>query len=130
MSKVFLLQGPLFCLSKPPGFLGGSIFGIHPQHFLGFREDVLQQGLHLLHHLVDGPGLACVFLGLLPLELCPPPETLLAVKNAAPCIGHQLFRRLLIGQLLGRIVAHLGPDQLVNVLVAAALGQILQRMIL
>ena len=130
MGKVFFLQCPLLGFCQALGFPGCGILRVNAQHFLGFGDDVFQHGLHLLHHLVDTSGTACVLVRLLPLELSPPPHTLLAVKDAAPGIRHQLFRCLLIGQNLGGIIAHLGPDHLVYGFIAILLGQVQQYMIL
>ena len=130
VGKVFLLQGPLFGFGQALGLSCRGILRVNAQHFLGFGDDVFQHGLHLLHHLVDASGTACVLVRLLPLELSPPPHALLTVKDTAPGVGHQLFRCLLIAQALGGIIAHLGPDHLVNVLIAVLLGQVQQCMVL
>ena len=128
MGKVFFLQCPLLGFCQALGLSCCGILRVNAQHFLGFGDDVFQHGLHLLHHLVDASGTACVLVRLLPLELSPPPHALLTVKDTAPGVGHQLFRCLLIAQ--GGIIAHLGPDHLVNVLIAVLLGQVQQCMVL
>ena len=79
---------------------------------------------------MDGAALACVLLCLPALERHPAPEALLAVKDAPPCVGHQLLRCLLIGQALGAVIPQFRPDHLVQAFVAAALRQIFQRVLL
>ena len=130
VGKVFLLQRPFLGLGQPLRFQGGFVLRVVCQHFLCPAHDVAQKVLHRVHHLADGPRPACVLLRLPALELHPPLEALLAVKDAAPRVRHQLFRRFAVGQTLLCVVGKFIPDQLVNVLKALALGQILHHMLL
>ena len=79
---------------------------------------------------MDGAALACVLLCLPALERHPALEALLAVKDAPPCVGHQLLRCLLIGQALGAVIPQFRPDHLVQAFVAVVLRQIFQRVLL
>ena len=130
MGKVLVLQGPLLGFRQPLRFQGCPVLRVLRQHFLCPAHDVAQKVLHRVHHLADGPLPACVLLRLPALELHPPLEALLAVKDAAPRIGHHFLGRFAVGQALLCVVGKFIPDQLVDVLKALALGQILQHMLL
>ena len=130
VGKVFLLQRPLLGFRQSLGFQGCPVLRVLRQHFLCPAHDVAQKVLHRVHHLADGPRPACVLLRLPALELHPPLEALLAVKDAAPRIGHHFLGRFAVGQALLCVVGKFIPDQLVNVLKALALGQILHHMLL
>ena len=130
VGKVFVLQGPLLGFRQSLGFQGCPVLRVLRQHFLCPAHDVAQKVLHRVHHLADGPRPACVLLRLPALELHPALEALLAVKDAAPRIRHQLFRRFAVGQTLLCVVGKFISDQLVNVLKSLALGQILHHMLL
>ena len=130
MGKVFLLQSALFGLGQALRFQGSTVVRVDGQHFLRPADEPIQHLPHLLHHLVDGAALACVLLCLPALERHPALEALLAVKDAPPCVGHQLLRCLLIGQALGAVIPQFRPDHLVQAFVATALRQIFQRVLL
>ena len=130
VGKVFLLQCPLLCFRQPLRFQGSPVLRVFRQHFLCAAHDVAQKVLHRVHHFADGPGPAGVLFGLPALELHPPFKAFLAVKDAAPRIGHQLFRCFPVGQVLLCVISQFRPDQLVDVLKAFALRQIFQHMLL
>ena len=59
----------VFCSSthstgQPLGLPGGGILRVKGQDFLCLAYDAVQHLLHPVHHLVQGPGLAAVLLGL------------------------------------------------------------------
>ena len=130
MGKIGVLQGPFFRLGQTLGFQGRPVLRVKGQRFLCPADDAVQHLLHGGHHLVDGACLVGVLLRLRPLELRPPGHALGTVKNAAPAVCHQFLCSLLVGQALGGIILHLVPDQLVHVLKALALRQVLQRRVL
>ena len=130
MGEILVLQSALFGLGQTLRLQGGAVVRVDGQYLLRPADERVQHLPHLLHHLVDGAALACVLLCLPALERHPALEALLAVKDAPPCVGHQLFRCLLIGQALGAVIPQLCPDHLVQAFVAAALRQIFQRVLL
>ena len=130
MGEILVLQSALFGLGQALCLQGGAVVRVDGQHFLRPADESIQHLPHLLHHLVDGAALACVLLCLPALERHPALEALLAVKDAPPCVGHQLLRCLLIGQALGAVIPQFRPDHLVQAFVATALRQIFQRVLL
>lgn len=82
------------------------------------------------HHLLHGSGLACVLLRLTALEFHPAFEIRFRREDSAPCVGHQLFGGLLVGQTLRCVVVHLAPNQLVHAFIAVHPRQIFQRVLL
>ena len=130
VGEVFVLQGPSLGLGQPLCLQGGGIAGVDGQHFLGPADDVAQQILHPVHHLVDGTPHARIFLGLSALEFHPALEVRFRRKDPPPRIGHQFLGGLLIGQLLAGVHVHLVPDHLVYALISVHLGKVGQGMVL
>ena len=124
------MQGPSLGLGQPLCLQGGGIAGVDGQHFLGPADDVAQQILHPVHHLVDGTPHARIFLGLSALEFHPALEVRFRRKDPPPRICHQLFGCLFVGKLLAGVHVHLVPDHLVHALVAVHLGKVGQGMVL
>ena len=130
VGEVFVLQGPSLGLGQPLCLQGGGIAGVDGQHFLGPADDVAQQILHPVHHLVDGAPHARIFLGLSALEFHPALEIRFRRKDPPPRICHQLFGCLFVGKLLAGVHVYLVPDHLVYALVAVHLGKVGQGMVL
>ena len=130
VGKVFVLQHPLFRFGQALCPQGRFVLRVLGQHFLCAAHDVAQQFLHLVHHFADGACPARILLSLLPLELHPALEARFIAEDAAPGVRHQFFRRLFIGQALLCIVREFLPDHRVDVLIALALCQKFQRVLL
>ena len=130
VGEVFVLQGPSLGLGQPLCLQGGGIAGVDGQHFLGPADDVAQQILHPVHHLVDGTPHARIFLRLSALEFHPALEIRFRRKDPPPRIGHQLFGCLFVGKLLAGVHVHLVPDHLVYALISVHLGKVGQGMVL
>ena len=130
VGEVFVLQGPSLGLGQPLCLQGAGIAGVDGQHFLGPADDVAQQILHTVHHLVDGTPHARIFLGLSALEFHPALEVRFRRKDSPPRICHQLFGGLFVGKLLAGVHVHLVPDHLVYAFVAVHLGKVGQGMVL
>ena len=130
VGEVFVLQGSSLGLGQPLCLQGGGIAGVDGQHFLGPADDVAQQILHPVHHLVDGTPHARIFLGLSALEFHPALEVRFRRKDPPPRICHQLFGCLFVGKLLAGVHVHLVPDHLVYALISVHLGKVGQGMVL